>query len=196
MSKYRKVDTKIWNDEGFISLSKEGKLLFFMLLTHPGMTALGAMRATKPGLACELNLHQKDFLKVFREVSRKVKVEYDEKASFLWLPNFLKYNKPESPNVVRSWETALYYLPECKLKIELIQHVKAFVEALPEGFNKALPDIFRKSIANQRTENREYIHTTKSIQGDKKGENSGEYEIPKNTKKEIEALTSGINKLP
>ena len=60
MSRYRKIDPRIWNDKKFRSLSDRAKLLFFMLLTHPSMTALGAMRATLPGLASEMGWTSKD----------------------------------------------------------------------------------------------------------------------------------------
>ena len=35
MSRYRKVDPRIWNDEKFRTLTDNGKLVFFMLLTQP-----------------------------------------------------------------------------------------------------------------------------------------------------------------
>ncbi len=54
MARYRKVDPKIWNDEKFRALSDDGKLAFFMLLTHPHMTAVGAMRAMPSGMASEM----------------------------------------------------------------------------------------------------------------------------------------------
>ena len=146
MGKYRKVDPRIWNDEKFVGMSDKGKLVFFMLLTHPNMTALGAMRATIPGLAAEIGWPEKAFREAFGEAFAKAMVKHDEKASLIVLPNFLKYNRPESPNVVKAWETSLDLLPECRLKDELIQHVKAFAEALSKGFTKALPEAFAKTI--------------------------------------------------
>jgi len=126
MGKYRKVDPRIWNDEKFMALSDNGKLAFFFILTHPHMTAIGGMRASTPGLAAEIGWTEKAFREAFREALSKAMVKHDEKASFLSLPNFLKYNKPESPNVIKSWVSSLDYLPECKLKNELIQQVKDF----------------------------------------------------------------------
>ena len=103
MSVYRKIYTKIWNDEKFRSFSDGGKLVFFFLLTHPGMTSIGAMRGTIPGLAAELGWTTEAFREAFQEAYAKGIVEHDERASFIGLPNFLKYNKPESPNVVKAW---------------------------------------------------------------------------------------------
>ncbi|WP_158614563.1 MULTISPECIES: hypothetical protein [Mesorhizobium] len=53
MSPDRQIDVKMWNDAKFTSLSVEGKLAWVMLLSHPIMAALGAMRATPSGLAAD-----------------------------------------------------------------------------------------------------------------------------------------------
>src|SRR5690606_2482048 len=119
---------RVWNDAKFISLSMEGKLAWFMLLTHPSMTSLGAIRATPEGLASELSAGAEGFPEGFREGFReafreafqdiidKGMADYDPKANLMVLPNFLKYNKPESPNVVKAWACAAEMLPECDLK--------------------------------------------------------------------------------
>ena len=150
MAHYRKIDPRMWNDEKFRTLSTEGKLAFVLLLTHPHMTALGAMRATIPGLAAELG--GKGFAEGFREVFAKGLAKHDEKASCVYLPRFLKYNKPESQNVVKAWAHSIDLIPECHLKSELIQEVKGYAEALPEAFGKALPEAFAKAMPNQEQE--------------------------------------------
>ena len=101
MGRYRKIDPRIWNDAKFRVLSEDAKLVFFMLLTHPNMTSLGAMRATRPGLAAELRWPADRFCAAFAEVLAQGLCEYDEGACFVGLPNFLRYNQPESPNVVK-----------------------------------------------------------------------------------------------
>lgn len=152
MARYRKIETRIWNDHKFNNLSDDGKLVFFFLLTHPHQTAIGAMRATIPGLASELGWKIERFQKALAEGYLKSMLRYDEKASFIWLPNFLKYNQPESPNVVKSWEHALDYLPECSLKNVLILQVKTFISSLSSTFQEALPEAFNKAMANQEPE--------------------------------------------
>jgi hypothetical protein len=152
MARYRKVDSRIWNDAKFRALSDNGKLVFFMLLTHPSMTALGAMRTTLAGLAEELGWSVEAFREGFREASQKGMAKHDEKACLMVLPNFLRYNRPESPNVVRAWGESLDLLPECPLKCELMEQVRGFVEGLSKAFVEALPKAFAKSMANQEQE--------------------------------------------
>jgi hypothetical protein len=94
MARYRKIDTRIWNDARFWVLSDAAKLIFLLLLTHPHMTALGAMRATLAGLAAELGWLERCFRRAFGEIIRLGMVRHDEQAALIWLPNFLKYNAP------------------------------------------------------------------------------------------------------
>lgn len=150
--RYRKVDPRIWNDAKFRKLSDRSKLLFFMLLTHPNMTALGAMRATVAGLAEELGWEVEDFREAFHEVLAEGMAKHDPRACLLALPNFLRYNPPESPNVVKAWVSAIDLLPECELKTLVIQRAEAFAKGMSEAFFKALPEAFAKGMPYQEQE--------------------------------------------
>lgn len=152
MARYRKVDSRIWNDAKFRALSDNGKLVFFFLLTHPHMTALGAFRGTIAGLTEELGWKPEAFREAFREGCAKGMIEHDQKACLIALPNFLKYNPPEIPNVVKAWTTALDLLPECGLKSVAIQRAKAFTEGMTEAFGKAFTEALPKAMPNQEQE--------------------------------------------
>jgi len=144
MAKFRKVDVRIWNDKNFNDLSSYGKLVFLFVLTHPSLTPLGAMRATIEGLHSEL----KDVpMEAFREAFAKGLIRYDAKACFVWLPNFMKYNKPENPNVLKSWVGSWDALPECALKDELYIVLKDFAEGLTEGFREGFREAFTEGFA-------------------------------------------------
>jgi len=147
MARYAKVDRRIWFDARFRSLTERGKLVFLFALTHPSMTMLGAMRATIPGLAAELEIPMEAFQEAFGEALAKGIVRYDLGASLLWFPNFLKYNRPESPNVVRSWPDAFELIPECGLKCELFEQLKGFIKGLSEGFQEAFREGFPEGYA-------------------------------------------------
>ena len=150
--KFRKVDVRVWNDEKFMSLSRDGKLVFLFLLTHPSQTMLGAMRASLPGLASELGMAFKEFSAALLEIVEHDMVRFDEKASFVWFPNWLRYNRPESPNVVRSWSKVMPLLPECKLKRELVKKLQVFIGGLPAGFREGFREVFGQPSLNQEQE--------------------------------------------
>lgn len=148
MSKYRKIDVRIWNDAKFVSLSEGAKFTFLFLLTHPGMTALGAMRATIPGLAAEMQTVLGTFRERFSELLTNGLVECDETFAFVGLPNFMKYNGPDNPNAVTSWIKCLDFIPECSLKHQVLQRARecavgrgpTFAERLAEPFKEPLPE--------------------------------------------------------
>ena len=152
MARYRKIDPRIWNDAKFRALSDAGKLAFFMLLTHPSMTALGGMRGTLQGLAAEMKWEPEAFREAFGEVSAKGMAEHDVAACLVVLPNFLKYNQPESPNVVKAWAGSVDLLPECHLKTLVLERAQGFAQGMSEGFRKAFDEAFPKPMPNQEQE--------------------------------------------
>lgn len=184
--KYRKIDPRIWNDAKFMAMSNNGKLAFLYVLTHPHMTSLGAIRSTISGLANEFpEIESKFFNEPFAQGMLKV----DKEAPFIWAPNFLLYNPPESPNVVKGWVFALNLLPECESKTQLISRAKAYLKSFGAAFAKAFDEDMvkptakptrkttrkptakpsRKTTANQEQEqeqeqdNRELVKNTNSL---------------------------------
>lgn len=144
MARYRKIDPRIWNDAKFSSLSHEAQRMFFFVLTHPAMTSLGAFRISQSGMAEELGLAGKGFAEPFGELFRKGLINYDERAFLLFVPNFLKYNQPENPNVVKGWKSAIDLLPECDLKINVLAKAKACTannDALSKAFDNAFGSV-------------------------------------------------------
>jgi hypothetical protein len=158
MSYYRKIDVRIWNDDKFRKLSHNGKLVFIMLITHPVMTALGAMRATREGLGAELKMHPEAFEEAFGEVMAQGLALYDESAPCIFLPNFVRYQAAESPNVIKAWAKQLEWIPECELKVRAVASVQAYTEGLSEGFREAFQKAFQqaypKTSPNQKAQSR------------------------------------------
>ena len=144
-ARYRKIDPRIWNDEKFRTLSDNGKLAFLFPL-HPRpthMTALGAMRGTIPGLAAELGWTTHQFQSALKGCLSQGIVEACEKASWIGIPNFLRYNEPAGPNAVtKAWVSALDLLPECTEKRRLIQRCRTYLSkegAMPSDMPLDMP---------------------------------------------------------
>lgn len=146
MSRYRKIEVKTWSDEKFRELSPllpSGQALWFFLLTGPHTGPIpGMFRAGRAAMAEELGWPQEDFDKAFQEAFQLGMVKADFKARFVWLPNAIKHNKPESPNVVKSWGREFDLLPECELKAEAFEELKAFIFGLGEAYAKAFREVF------------------------------------------------------
>ncbi|MCK9374768.1 MAG: hypothetical protein M0P73_01315 [Syntrophobacterales bacterium] len=148
MGRYRKIDPRIHNDAKFKALSERGKLLFLTILTHPHMTALGAMRATEAGLCEEMALGVslknadcptdcpsdwpagvlKSYRNAFQGIIEKGLIKFDPENACLVIPKFLTYNPPESPSVVVAWNQSGDLIPECQLRDELIENTRLFLK--------------------------------------------------------------------
>lgn len=159
--KYRKIDTRIWGDEKFRLFSDDGKLAFLFLLTHPGLTALGAMRGTLSGLAAELGWPVKRLRVALAPAIERGMVEINEAASYIALPNFMRFNPAENPNVARAWVTALDLIPECPEKEGLVARCRAslsgtrrqgFEEAFAQAFGQPFTEPLPKGMPNPEPE--------------------------------------------
>ena len=149
MGRYRKIEVRTWSDEKFRALSPmppSGQGLWFFLLTGPHTGPIpGLFRAGRAAMAEELGWPPEAFDEAFAEVSSHGMAKADFVARLVWLPNAIKHNKPESPNVVKSWSTEFDLLPECALKQEAMDALKAFVCALGPGFSGAFLGAFESS---------------------------------------------------
>lgn len=161
---FRKVSPRIWSDAKFLSLSDDGKLALLFLLTHPTLTSLGALRGNCPGLAVEIRWKAERLETAIQELTAAGIVDLDAGASFIALPNYLKHNPPENPNVIKSWGDQAERLPECSAKERLIeraqQHakdrgqtfLKAFTDAFPEWFPEPARNGSGNGMPNPETE--------------------------------------------
>ena len=147
MSRYRKIEVRTWSDEKFRALSgipPSGQGLWFFLLTGPHTTAIpGLFRAGRAAMAEELDWEQEAFDEAFREVSEQGMAKADFKAKLVWLPKAVQHNKPESPNVVRSWRVEMDLLPECELKREAIAGIRAALGAMGAPYVEAFDEILQ-----------------------------------------------------
>lgn len=144
MSRYRAVHCLIWNDDKFPFFSDDGKLVVFHLLTTPFSTPFGLFKASLGALSDEMRWKRERYSKAFAEVSTKGFVDHDEMALLFLLPNFLKYNPPNNPNVLKSWGKQFSELPNSILKRKCFEILKG----LSEGLGKAFSEAFEKSFGN------------------------------------------------
>jgi hypothetical protein len=174
------------------------------------MTSLGAFRGTVDGLGIELGLDPKDIRQVFDQLFRKNLVKVDERAFLFWCPNFLKYNTPENPNVVKGWFQALEMLPECPLLAEVVscaigvarekfpsnnsvldacksleRVISSLSKDLGEDISQSLPQLFRKQEQEQEQE-KEYIEDAQTAETEK----------PKSAKRSRTELAATMAKCP
>lgn len=169
---YRKVKITMWNDPSFRALSPlppSGQSLFVYLLTGPFTGIIpGLFKAGRAALSEELGWDVEAFDLALGEALSLGMVKADTQARVFWLPNAAKHNPPTSVNVIKSWVRAFELLPECNLKYEALESLraashgvsgsmglafdKAFALANPLAKDKAkpLPRPFQKAVSSKQ----------------------------------------------
>lgn len=165
--RYRAVDVRIWCDKKFRALSPIspcGQGLFLYLLTNPNTNAIpGLYRAGMAAMAEELGWTNEGFIQALNEIIAQGLVKVDLDARVVFIPNAIKFNKPQSPNVVRSWALHWDEIPECDLKNTAYAMLKAFIEGLGEAFSKAFSEAINKAKPNQEQDQEQDQDTDQKV---------------------------------
>ena len=88
---FRKIDTFIWSDAWFESLSPRAKLAFIYLWTNETCNAAGMYEISSNRIEFELGY---DIDTIYAEL--KPKVEWYHDQSLIWVKNFFKYQAQSS----------------------------------------------------------------------------------------------------
>lgn len=148
VGRYRKVEVRMWGDEKFRSMSAIpscGQGLWLYLLTGPHTGPIpGLFRAGRAGMAEELGWKLEAFDEAFAEVLAHGMAKADLKARVMWIPNAVRSNRPESPNVVRGWAAEFELIPECDLKREAHASLREALTYMGDSFVAAFDDAIRK----------------------------------------------------
>jgi len=94
MSQYRKIVSKIWNDEKFRSLSHDGQLFYLYLLTSPHSTAWGAYIIDDLYIQADLKMDADTIEKCWQEILTLGLAIRCQITRVVCFPNWYKYNLP------------------------------------------------------------------------------------------------------
>ena len=190
MARFRRIDTRMWGDEKFRRLSPpppSGQALWIYLLTGPHTTSLpGLFMAGEAALAEALRWPLQGFRKAFGELSSQGMAKADWEARVIWVPNAVKYNPPESPNVVLGWRPHWDEIAECRLKVEARETLRQTVvtrKGFAEAFAKAFGEGCGKTMPNQEQEQEQDIFSP--------AEPAGKAPEPKPARKPRKQASSG-----
>ena len=153
--RYQKIESRIWNDEKFVTLEAGAQRLWFYILTSPHNNLLGCY-VLKPGYACDdLKCLPKSFRKDLAKLLAKGLVEYDEAVQVVYIKNFLKHNPLTNPNQLKSAVTVLANLPRSPLLEKVVNKIKGLMEAakgLSEGLVQGLTEGLNEVLTKPETE--------------------------------------------
>jgi hypothetical protein len=135
---YRRLDPRLWSDEGFRACSLHEKLIALYTITAQS-NRIGLF-AFSPGKACDdLDSSPKMFMKGFAKVCETFHWEWDERARVLFIPTWWKYNTPANPNVLKSYLADLHDIPKTHLFSKFYKTLGYLPETFHETFQEGLP---------------------------------------------------------
>lgn len=196
---FRKVDPRLWDDDKFVELSDDAKLLWLVILTGPQTSYVPGLMTTGIGTLSEVL--RKGFERVseaFQELLKWGLIEHDPKRRVLRVPNAPRYNPPDNPNVLKGWFRVWQSAPESPLKYAHISSIfeslgdpspamkkawdetfgtvpETLPETLSEGFAEPLAEPFGKQKQKQK-QKQDQDHTLSAIASD--GPTASEEPVP------------------
>jgi len=140
VSRYRRVLTRIWEDDKFPSLSVDGRLLFLYHLTSPRSTPFLLYVEGPGGIADALRLPSARLRLAMTEVSRNMMVDYaDDGSLMVFLPQALTIpeNAPESLNAIKTWTNLFHDLPKTPFRNKCLSHWLSLGDGIHHAFTLA-----------------------------------------------------------
>ena len=149
--RYIKIATKIWRDEKFSRLSKEGKLLYMYILTSHHSNMAGYYVLPELYIMEDLKWKRKTLEKGLKELFQKGLVNQCSESHVVLVPKYFKYNLVENSNQAKGVNRRVLELPANSLvdgfKIACKTYCARYYETLIKGLPRGLPGEFIKGLA-------------------------------------------------
>jgi hypothetical protein len=136
------IDSRIYNDSWFFSLSNEAKLLFVFLITNKDCNLIGCYEMPLQLILPHFKATEAKIMQLFKELADRV--AYID--GWVVVKNYGKYNPMRNPNIDKSKEKQLRELPE---------KIREGYETLTKGLGKGLVTLakpFRETESETETE--------------------------------------------
>jgi len=146
--RYGKIESRVWNDEKFITLTPMQQRLFLYTLTCPHGNLIGLYVLKKEYIIGDLKSLPKDLDKDLRKLCESSLIRYDFATSVIFIKNYLKHNPVTNPNQRKAARKILIDLP----KSQLVRDFASAFEGLSEGLDLGLPEGLSKPETETETE--------------------------------------------
>jgi hypothetical protein len=108
---YGKVRAQFWDDDALRELSIEANYLALYLITSRHTNAIGCFRLPIAYILNDTRLDKKSLERALAELHQAGYAVPCERTPWIFIPNFLRHNPPENPNVWRKCARELSELP-------------------------------------------------------------------------------------
>lgn len=162
---YGKVSLDMWGDAKFCALTPQqpsAQTLWIYLLVGPFRCSIPGLNLNvgAGGLSDRLGWKPAQVARHWRELEDRQMAVADWPHGLVWLPNGIKWNPPETPNVIRGWGKVA--LPECALARTVVQTLRLYVHSnldagFPSTFDATFPLGSPQGSANQEQQQDQYV---------------------------------------
>lgn len=130
---YRKVDPRMWDDERFVLLSPEAKLMWLCILTGPQTTALPGLSSCGIATLSEVSRYGIDTVsKAIAELVASGMVRFNQTCRVLSVPNAPRYNPCANAKVLKGWFSLWKNIPECAEKYDHLARLRLSIEPVEQ----------------------------------------------------------------
>ncbi len=120
MAEFRKVHTKIWEDDWFYSLPLDGKILFLYIITNRFASIAGIYKLPMRYITMETGISSDRVSELLTEFRKAGKAEYED--GIIWVKNMRRYQSSDSPKVQIAIDNDIYSIPNCPLKKRYLEY--------------------------------------------------------------------------
>ena len=144
---YAKVEREhLWNDETFRAWPEHARMLWIYLLSCPSGNSFGYFRLRDGEILDHLQWSHRQLKRAWEPILRDKKVFRDVARNVVFLPNACRFNRPDNPNVLKSWEKLINSVPSSALREQfiaaLIQNLDTdWAKEWAKGLPKGLPNL-------------------------------------------------------
>jgi hypothetical protein len=151
-ARYRKIDPRVWDDESFMELSKDAKLVAFYMITAQS-NRCGIFRFS-PALGAEHCGMDFDTYRIaMGQVLEKLGWKYDAVRRVLYIPTWFKYNEAQNAKHLAGCLRDVHDVPKTDLLKLFWENKRHIFEGYRETFD-AIADTYAHTYANT------YTHTS------------------------------------
>jgi len=165
VARYRKLSPRIWDDERFVQLSPNEKLLAVYCLTSQQVNRIGLFVFSIGKASEDLDLPSGDIRKMLDRVCDTLYWKWDCSSKVLFLPRWWRYNPASNAKHMAGCMSDAEELPQHPFWKEFRGLTDGFSEAVLRAFIKGMPYPIDR-VSAQEQEQEQDIKPPKSPKGD------------------------------
>lgn len=152
MREFGRIETTIWQNRKFRSLSDDGRALWIYTLCCPHGNSVGCFVLPDGYIVADLNWSSERVSQTVSELLGKGLIVRDEDTSLTWVRGWWGHNTIENPNVAKGAMKAILALPRGPVFSQFLADFERFPKPLAELLRKQFPNGYTNPIETKEPE--------------------------------------------